>query len=123
MQQINAPRADGEVGWFAKAIKPTYIAAGTIGGLMAYGVFSLLKLPLLFFYGFAGGLGLYPANTIPQFFGAWFGRRYMAKRYGAENWARYAPVLLAGFSCGTGLVSLASISIALISKAVAKLPY
>jgi hypothetical protein len=123
MQQINVPRADGEVGWFAKAIKPTYIAAGTIGGLMAYGVFSLLKLPLLFFYGFAGGLGLYPANTIPQFFGAWFGRRYMAKRYGAENWARYAPVLLAGFSCGTGLVSLASISIALISKAVAKLPY
>jgi hypothetical protein len=36
---------------------------------------------------------------------------------------RYAPVLLAGFSCGTGLIALASISIALISRAVAKLPY
>jgi len=123
IQQINVPRADGELGWFSKAIKPAYIAFGTIGGLATYGLFTLLKLPLLFFYGFAGGLGLYPANTIPQFFGAWIGRKYMAKRYGAENWARYAPVLLAGFSCGTGLVALVSISLALIAKAVAKLPY
>jgi len=123
MQQINVPRPNGDVGWFAKAIKPAYIALGTLGGLGAYGLCVLLKAPLLFFYGFAGGLGLYPANTIPQFFGAWFGRKHLAKRYGQENWSRYAPVLLAGFSCGTGLVSLGSISIALISKAVAKLPY
>lgn len=123
LQQVNMPHPNGEVGWFAKAIKPSYIGLGTAGGLLTYGLFSLFKWPLLTFYGFAGGLGLYPANTIPQFLGAWFGRRYLAKRYGAENWARYAPVLLAGFSCGTGLVSLASISIALISKAVAKLPY
>jgi hypothetical protein len=123
LQQINVPRENGEAGWFAQAIKPLYIAGGTVGGVLLYGVFSLLKWPLLFFYGFAGGIGLFPANTIPQFIGAWFGRRYMARRYGAENWARYAPVLLAGFSCGTGLMSLMSISIALIAKAVAKLPY
>ncbi len=123
LQQINVPRPNGEVGWFAQAIKPLYIAGGTVGGLAVYSLFSILKVPLLFFYGFAGGIGLFPANTIPQFIGAWFGRRYMAKKYGAENWARYAPVLLAGFSCGTGLMSLMSISIALISKAVAKLPY
>lgn len=123
LQQINLPRPNGEVNWFAKAIKPTYIVGGAAGGLLTYGVFSFFKLPLLFFYGFAGGLGLYPANTVPQFLGAWFGRRFLAKRYGAENWSRYAPVLLAGFSCGTGLISLASISLALISKAVAKLPY
>ncbi|MGV3618048.1 MAG: peptide transporter [Fimbriimonas sp.] len=123
IQQINVPRADGETGWFAKAIKPLYIAGGTAGGLMLYGVMSIFKAPLLLFYGFAGGLGLYPANTIPQFFGAWYGRKFLARKYGAENWARYAPVLLAGFSCGAGLVSLLSISIALISKAVAKLPY
>lgn len=123
MQQINIPHADGQVSWFARAIKPPLIGVGAAGGLLVYGLFSLCKWPLLAFYGFAGGLGLYPANTVPQFFGAWFGRRYMARRYGAENWARYAPVLLAGFSCGTGLISLASISLALISKAVAKLPY
>jgi hypothetical protein len=123
MQQINVPRPNGDVGWFAKAIKPVYIAAGAAGGLVTYSLCVVFKVPLLFFYGFAGGLGLYPANTIPQFIGAWFGRRHLAKKYGAENWSKYAPVLLAGFSCGTGLVSLCSIAMALIAKAVAKLPY
>lgn len=123
MQQINLPRQNGEVSWFAAAIKPTYIAGGTIAGLAVYSVFSIFKLPILFYYGLAGGIGLFPANTVPQFIGAWFGRRYMAKKYGAENWARYAPVLLAGFACGTGLVAMFSISLALIAKAVAKLPY
>ena len=122
MQQINLPRA-GSSNWFAQAIKPPLIGAGAAGGLMIYGLFSLFKLPTLAFYGFAGGLGLLPANTIPQFFGAWFGRKYMVKRYGAENWSRYAPVLLAGFSCGTGLMSLMAIALALIGKAVTKLPY
>lgn len=122
MMQINVPHV-GEASWFAKAIKPSFIAGGAAGGLLVYGLFSVLKVPLLFFYGFAGGLGLFPANTLPQLFGAWFGRRFMARRYGQENWSRYAPVLLAGFACGTGLISMVSISMALIAKAVAKLPY
>jgi hypothetical protein len=121
--QINAPKEAGAVNWFARAIDPGRIGIGTVGGLALYGVFTFFKLPLLFFYGFAGGIGLYPANTVPQFLGAWYGRRVMAKRYGQENWARYAPVLLAGFSCGTGLISMAAIALALIAKAVAKLPY
>lgn len=123
VMQINAPKDLGTVNWFAKAIDPGRIAIGAAGGLALFGTFSLFKLPMMFFYGFAGGLGLFPANTIPQFLGAWYGRRVMAKRYGAETWSRYAPVLLAGFSCGTGLVSMAAIALALIAKAVAKLPY
>jgi hypothetical protein len=123
IMQINAPKEPGAVNWFAKAIDPARIAIGTGGGLVLFGLFSVLKIPLMFFYGFAGGLGLFPANTIPQFLGAWFGRRVMAKKYGEESWSRYAPVLLAGFSCGTGLMAMASIALALIAKAVAKLPY
>ncbi|HTQ10639.1 MAG TPA: hypothetical protein VMI31_11245, partial [Fimbriimonadaceae bacterium] len=123
IMQINQPHAPGSVNWFAKAIDPGRIAIGTAGGLALFGLFAVFKLPVMFFYGFAGGLGLYPANTVPQFLGAWFGRRVMAKKYGAERWSLYAPVLLAGFSCGTGLVSMAAIALALIAKAVAKLPY
>jgi hypothetical protein len=123
LQQINLPHNGANANWFAKAIKPDLIAYGTLGGIGAYFVFSIFKLPLLFYYGFAGGLGLFPANTIPQFAGAVFGRRVLRKRYGELNWERYAPVLLAGFSCGTGLISMVSIAIALIGKAVAKLPY
>lgn len=123
IQQINVPRADGEVGWFAKALKPGLIAAGTAGGLLVFGLMSLFKVPLLFFYGFAGGLGLFPANTVPQLVGAWAGRRFFARKYGEEQWMRYAPVLLAGFSCGTGLIAMCAIALALIARAVAQLPY
>lgn len=122
IMRINDPGAGGE-NWFAQAIKPLYIGLGTLGGLGTYGLFGFLKLPLLSFYGFAGGLGLLPANTVPQFLGAIMGRRYFAKRYGQDNWARYAPVLFAGFACGTGLISMVCIAVALIAKAVAKLPY
>ncbi len=123
IMQINAPQDAGAVNWFAKAIDPLRIAVGTAGGLVLFGICSLVKIPVMFFYGFAGGIGLLPANTVPQFLGAWFGKKVMAKRYGEDQWIRYAPVLLAGFSCGTGLVSMASIGLALITKAVTKMPY
>jgi hypothetical protein len=123
LQQINVPRQNGELGWFSKAIKPNLIGVGTVAGLAAYGLCGVFKVPILYFYGFAGGLGLFPANTVPQFLGAWAGKRFLSRKYGADTWSRYAPVLLAGFSCGTGLVALAAISLALISRAVAKLPY
>ncbi|MBI5707330.1 MAG: peptide transporter [Armatimonadetes bacterium] len=123
IQQINLPKAPGEHNWFLAAIKPGLIAGGAAGGLALYGVLSLFKVPMLFFYGFAGGLGLFPANTLPQLAGAWFGRKYMARKFGEEAWMRYAPVLLAGFSCGTGLSAMAGISVALVAKSVVQTPY
>ncbi len=123
MMQINAPGAAGHGNWFIKAIDPGRIAMGAAGGLAMYGLFSVFKLPLLFFYGFVGGIGAFPAMAVPQYFGSLLGKRVMARKYGEVNWARYAPVLLAGFACGTGLISMASIALALIAKAVAKLPY
>jgi hypothetical protein len=122
IMQINDPARASE-NWFAQAIKPSYMGIGAAAGLSLYGLFALFKIPLLAFYGFAGGLGLLPANTVPQFLGAILGRKYFAKRYGEENWARYAPVLFAGFACGTGLISMTCIALALVAKAVAKLPY
>ena len=71
----------------------------------------------------AGGTGALPHDTIPTFIGACLGKFYFAKRLGAEKWAQYAPVLLAGFACGTGLVSMGAIALALISKAVQPLPF
>jgi hypothetical protein len=118
-KQINLP-GTGEA---FNALKPGLITAGTAAGLGIYGLFSLLKLPLLTFYGFAGGIGLWPANTIPQLLGAFAGRRYFAKKYGVETWTAYTPVLLAGFSCGTGLMAMVSIALALIARSVGSLPF
>lgn len=117
LQQLNLPKDGGE-NWFMAAIKPHLIGWGTAGGLGVYALLSLLKAPLLFFYGFAGGIGLFPANTVPQLLGAWIGKRYFAKRYGEEQWMRFAPVLLAGFSCGAGLMAMGSIAISILARAV-----
>ncbi|MCW5945750.1 MAG: hypothetical protein KIT74_01825 [Fimbriimonadales bacterium] len=121
-KQVNLPTAE-ETGTSFQALKPHLIAIGTGGGLAMFGVFSFLKLPILTFYGFAGGVGLWPMNTIPQLLGAFAGRYYFARRYGEERWAAYAPVLLAGFSCGSGLIAMVSIALALIAKSVSTLPY
>ena len=97
------------------------IGAAFAGAL--YGATLLFKWPLLFFYGFLGGIGNLPHNTIPTMIGALLGRYYFAKRFGLERWQLYTPVLLAGFACGTGLIGMAAIALALIAKTVNYLPF
>ena len=112
-----------EAAWVLNAIKPTVIAMSGAATLAVYGVMFMVKAPMLAFYGAAGGANALPHDTIPTFVGALFGRYYFAKRIGVEKWINYAPVLLAGFACGTGLVSMGAIALALISKAVKPLPF
>jgi hypothetical protein len=44
------------------------------------------------------------------------------KRYGAM-WRQYAPVLLAGFSCGMGLTGMFAMGVTLILKSLGRLAY
>lgn len=113
----------GESSWLFQALKPPLMVGGGIAALGLYGVFSMFKLPILLFYGLAGGVGALPHAEIPRFAGALLGRYYFARRFGLDRWRMYAPVLLAGFSCGMGLMGMSSIALALISKSVAYLPY
>lgn len=116
-------RQHGGMQWVHDAINGPRIAGGIGAGLAIYGVFTLLRLPTLFFYGFIGGVGAFPHNTLASFIGAWLGKRYFAKRFGVDNWRMYTPVLLAGFACGTGLIAMSSIALALIAKSVNYLPF
>src|SRR5581483_7929158 len=116
-------RKEGGISWVKEAINYWRILGGIVAGLGLYGIFALFKLPALFFYGFIGGSGSFPHDVIPTFFGAWLGRKYFVKRFGLDNWRMYTPVLLEGFSCGTGLVAMASIALALIAKSVNYLPF
>jgi hypothetical protein len=118
--QINRP---GGANWVLDAIKPKVIWASGGVTIALYAVMSLAKAPILSFYGAVAGSGSNPADTIPLFIGACLGKFYFAKRVGVERWTMYAPVLLAGFACGTGLVSMAAIALALIAKAVQPLPF
>lgn len=109
--------------WVHQAINYPRIGLGLAVGLGLYGVFSLFKLPVLFYYGFIGGIGAFPQSALTTFLGAWMGKRYFSKRFGEENWRMMTPVLLAGFSCGTGLIAMVSIALALIAKSVNYLPF
>jgi hypothetical protein len=82
-----------------------------------------MRLPVMFFYGLVGGVGGMIHAEIPKLFGALLGRYYFQKRFGVSEWHRYAPVLLAGFSCGMGLVAMVAIALGLITKSVSFLPF
>jgi len=108
---------------FKGIIKFPVMGIGLAFALAAYGTLTSLGWPVMVIYGFIMGVGEMPHGSFPTITGALLGRYYLSKRFGEENWRRYAPVLLAGFSCGTGLIAMSSIAFALLQTSVKQLPY
>ncbi len=108
---------------FGEVVHPAWVlgsfllAGGGLWGLAGWGA------PLVAAYGFIRGIQSLPHLLIPELAGALLGRYYCARRLGPQEWERRAPILLAGFACGTGLVGMAAAGAALIARAVAQLPY
>lgn len=118
-----ANRGSTEDNWLLNALRPPAIAWAGAGTLALYAMSSLFNVPILFFYGFIGGIHGQPMFTIPTFAGALLGRFYFRRRFGEVRWTQYAPVLVAGFGCGTGLTAMSGIALALITKSVNYLPF
>ncbi|MGI6595258.1 MAG: OPT/YSL family transporter [Candidatus Ratteibacteria bacterium] len=108
---------DGGRSWMIEAIKFKYILNSSIVGVALYSLLLLLKAPIGLFYGIIGGVAMLPHMALPMFIGALLGRFYFAKKVG-PNWNRYTPIILAGYSCGMGLIGMVSIAVALIAKTV-----
>jgi hypothetical protein len=113
----------GEGNVLLSAVNLNYILAGAGTSFVLYGAVWLAGLPILLFYGLVNGLIAQPFAAIPMFIGAMLGKYYFAKRYGEENWRAYAPVLVAGYYCGMGLIGMGAVAIALLSKSVSALPF
>ena len=109
--------------WLFRAIRPNVVVGAGVGTLVLFAISSVFKLPLLFFYGLMGGIQNAPMATVPMFAGACLGRFYFRKRFGEVRWGQYAPVLAAGFGCGTGLTAMSGIALALVTKSVNYLPF
>ena len=108
---------------FFQALSGWYVGAGTLLGLVTYFLLSVFGLPVLLVYGIVRGLGQStPHGLILELLGALIGRYYFLKRYGTM-WRQYAPVLLAGFSCGMGLMGMFSMGATLIMKSLGRLAY
>ncbi len=108
---------------FFEALKGSVVAAGLGFGIITYIILNLFGLPVLLIYGVVRGLGQStPHGLILEVLGAFLGRFYFLKKYGA-HWRHYAPVLLAGFSCGMGLAGMFAMGCTLILKSLGRLAY
>lgn len=115
---ISTTLGESGTSYMIKAIKPFYFISFAGGAIILNAILTVLKMPVTFFYGLIGGIAAWPHGTIPLFFGAILGRFYFAKKFGAETWRKYTPIILAGYSCGLGLIGMVSIAIALIAKTI-----
>lgn len=108
---------------FFQALSVKTLSAGLGFGLITYFLLNLFGLPVLLIYGVVRGLGQStPHGIILEVLGALLGRFYFLKKYG-KNWRHYAPVLLAGFSCGMGLAGMFAMGCTLILKSLGRLAY
>ena len=69
------------------------------------------------------GTGQMIHDNVPRLIGAALSKYYFERRFGVTDWRRYSPVLLAGFSCGMGLIAMVAIALGLIFKSVSFLPF
>jgi hypothetical protein len=108
---------------FFEALRASYVGSGLGFGLVTYAVLAMFGLPVMLVYGVVRGLGQStPHGVILEVVGAMLGRFFFLKRYGAM-WRQYAPVLLAGFSCGMGLTGMFAMGATLILKSLGRLAY
>jgi hypothetical protein len=108
---------------FFQALNWIYVGAGTLLGCVTYLILTLFGLPVMLVYGLVRGLGQStPHGLLLEVIGALLGRFFFLRRYGAM-WRQYSPVLLAGFSCGMGLMGMFAMGLTLILKSLARLPY
>ncbi|MFV0439174.1 MAG: peptide transporter [Desulfopila sp.] len=108
---------------FYQALNGTTVLSGLGLGLLMYIVLSIFGLPVLLIYGVVRGLGQStPHGLVLEVIGALLGRYFFMKKYGSM-WRQYAPVLLAGFSCGMGLAGMFAMGFALILKSLSYMAY
>ena len=108
---------------FFQALSGPVVMGGISLGLVLYAILNVLGLPVLLVYGVVRGLGQStPHGFILEVAGALIGRYFFQKKYGTM-WRQYAPVLLAGFSCGMGLTGMFAMGCTLILKSLGKMAY
>jgi hypothetical protein len=108
---------------FMKAIHPNVIFGGFASGVGLFAATSWAGLPALFYYGIFRGLGQLPHTMLLELLGALIARRWLHKRYGRARFLQAAPVLLAGYLTGVGLVAMATIALRLIQSAITSGPF
>jgi hypothetical protein len=105
-----------------KGRKWPIMAFGLGFAIMLYTVLSFFGMPMFFVWGYIGGVAQVGVatffNLFTEFIGALIARRYFWKKYGKQEWRRYAMVLAVGYGVGLALVGMFCAAILMIRKAV-----
>ena len=113
----------GRFSQFSETFSWGKLGLGTGMGVVLFAVMWMFKAPIMLTYGVVRGLNqTYPHVILPQFLGACLGRFYFRRRMGLK-FRQYIPVVMAGFSCGMGLVTVLAVGFNFLAKAVIKIPY
>jgi hypothetical protein len=113
---------EGTVTLFQKSFHPSFISAGFLFSVISFAALSFFELPTMLVYGLARGLGSIPHGLILELVGAMLARFYFEKKYGKKPFLLAAPILLAGYYVGTGLIGMAGVAIRLIYSAISSSP-
>jgi hypothetical protein len=109
---------EGTVTLFQRSFHPQYIGAGFLFSTVMFTILSAFNLPTMLVYGLASGLGQIPHGLLLQLGGALLARFYFHKKYGRKSFLQTAPILLAGYFVGTGLIGMGGVAIRLITSAI-----
>jgi len=107
----------------AEAIHPKVIGGACLWVVIFYTILSSFGLPVTFIYGMIRGFGQMPHFMLLEVCGALLGRIYFQKKFGAKNFLKSAPSLLAGYFTGVGLIGMATIAMKLIKAAISSAPF
>ena len=118
-----ASRSIADSQFFKEAVHPKVIGSGLLVTVIGFGLLSGFGLPVMLIYGFIRGLGQIPHVMALEIVGALIGRFYLRRKFGARNFLRMIPVIMAGYFTGVGLISMATIAMNLIQQAVSGTPF
>ena len=113
----------GTVTLFERSFHPAFLGAGFGFSVLLFTVLSTFGLPTMLVYGLARGLGAIPHGLLLELTGAVLARFYLQKRFGRKPFLLSAPILLAGYLVGTGLIGMAGVAIRLITSAISMAPF
>ncbi|MBI2441021.1 MAG: peptide transporter [Lentisphaerae bacterium] len=108
---------------FFQALHPKVIAGSFSFTVLAFIVMSIINAPIMAIYGFLQSIGGMPHGFILLVVGNLIGKFYFRKRFGTTRFLQIAPVLLAGYGTGVGLIALIGVAINLIVSAVSGMPF
>ena len=101
---------------FMEALNGSYILWGLGLGTAVFAGLSAFGLPVMLIYGAVWGLGQSsPGALIWMMCGAFVGKFYFKRKF-KDMWLKYMAVILAGFGCGMGLISMVAMAFTIMTK-------